>query len=607
MVSVRVLLSRGWPLLLVLLLPALVLGQQPTFRAGVELVRLDVSVVGANGAPVTDLTPSDFEVTVKGARRPVVSAQFLSAASAPAGDRAEPQPGDFSSNTDATGRLFLVVVDESRLVQSAGDQGKERPMIESLRDFIASLPPRDRVSVITIPMPTARVDFTNDSKVLRAAVDRIHAFAPTPTPRQAIDIARGEGGTTTLTGMPSATDALNNDFDNLVDTLCALAKAVTPVEGPKNLLLIAGRLPGGAGQLVTSQRFARAAAEARMKVYAIRYLAVPENAESGTGTNAGPEDPLTGFHMLAGMSGGAVFDAVARAKGVWEQVDRETQGSYVLGIDPPEGVAADTPLEVKVKVTRPGVTVRSRTQVVLPAARDRKDAKTAVRDALQLPRPATDLTVRLASYAARGAEASQLKTVVVAEVPGLAAGDAATWGYEIRSGGKPLANTIEPMAPGTRPGAVMTATTLAPGSYTLRFAVAAEDGRVGSVDHPLTVAPHGTPRVGFSDLFVGEAVNGRFQPRVTVDRSATDLVAFVEVYAASGQYDTIGVEFELEGPEGPVGGTFPATLSGSGAKRVAQASLPIQDLPQGTYRVKATVSDGDTAQGTVTRGVLLER
>jgi VWFA-related protein len=597
----RVLASRVL-LISLALCPIVLLGQPPTFRTAVELMRLDVTVVTDDGTPVADLSPADFEVTIKGAPRPVVSAQFLSAATATS-TAAAPQPGDFSSNAESGGRLFLVVIDEMSL-----QQGKERPLVEGLRDFVSDLGPRDRTAVLSIPGATARVDFTNDSSTLRAAVDRIRAWPPEGIAREPIRIDRGEGGTTTLAAPLTPAEQLSNDFDTMVDTLNALAVALTPVEGPKTLLLVSGRLPGGFGQLATSQQFARRAAEARMKVYAIRHIAVPGEAQSGTGSNDGPEDPLTGFHLLAGTSGGAVFDAVARAKGVFERIDRESSGSYVLGIEPPPGTAADSPLEVKVRVRRAGVTVRSRTQVLLPPERaTRKDPTLAVREALQQPRPATELSIRLASYAARGSDPALLKTIIAAEFPGLGNEEALTWGYEIRSGGKPVTNAIDRLAQGARPGALTTAVNLAPGTYSLRLAAATADGRLGGVDHTLVVAPHGTSRVGFSDVFVGEAVDGRFQPRISLGRDARECVTFVEVYASGGEDGTIGVEFEVEGADGPVGAAVPASLAGSGGKRLAQATLPIGGLDAGRYSVTATVRAGTEVIGTAQRSVLVER
>ncbi len=51
--------------------------QPPTFRSGVEVVLIDVTVVDRSGQPVGDLRPGDFTVIVDGKVRSVASAQFL--------------------------------------------------------------------------------------------------------------------------------------------------------------------------------------------------------------------------------------------------------------------------------------------------------------------------------------------------------------------------------------------------------------------------------------------------------------------------------------------------------------------------------------------------
>ena len=51
--------------------------QPPTFRAGVKVVRVDVSVTGSGDKPVTDLTAADFEVSEDGVPQKVDTAQFV--------------------------------------------------------------------------------------------------------------------------------------------------------------------------------------------------------------------------------------------------------------------------------------------------------------------------------------------------------------------------------------------------------------------------------------------------------------------------------------------------------------------------------------------------
>ena len=58
-------------------LAASLAAQAPTFKSGVEVVLIDVSVVDRTGRPVDDLAPADFTVTVDGKPRTVASAQFL--------------------------------------------------------------------------------------------------------------------------------------------------------------------------------------------------------------------------------------------------------------------------------------------------------------------------------------------------------------------------------------------------------------------------------------------------------------------------------------------------------------------------------------------------
>ncbi len=55
---------------------------RPTFRAEINLVEVSAVVTGEGDRPVTDLTRDDFEILEDGERRPIVSARFLSGATA---------------------------------------------------------------------------------------------------------------------------------------------------------------------------------------------------------------------------------------------------------------------------------------------------------------------------------------------------------------------------------------------------------------------------------------------------------------------------------------------------------------------------------------------
>jgi hypothetical protein len=51
--------------------------QTPTFRAGVDLIAVDVQVVASSGLPIGGLGPEKFQVAINGRPRKVVSAELL--------------------------------------------------------------------------------------------------------------------------------------------------------------------------------------------------------------------------------------------------------------------------------------------------------------------------------------------------------------------------------------------------------------------------------------------------------------------------------------------------------------------------------------------------
>jgi hypothetical protein len=60
---------------------------QPVFRAGVKLVLVDVTVTGHDEQPLTDLAPSDFELTEDGVPQTVEQATLVRLDGAARGDK----------------------------------------------------------------------------------------------------------------------------------------------------------------------------------------------------------------------------------------------------------------------------------------------------------------------------------------------------------------------------------------------------------------------------------------------------------------------------------------------------------------------------------------
>jgi VWFA-related protein len=93
--------------------------QRPTFRTGVELVRVDVVVLDADGQPVTDLTADDFVIFDRGQPRPVAS--FSEMARLGRAESPEPSPpvhipADVADNASVrSDRVIVLVIDDANL------------------------------------------------------------------------------------------------------------------------------------------------------------------------------------------------------------------------------------------------------------------------------------------------------------------------------------------------------------------------------------------------------------------------------------------------------------------------------------------------------------
>lgn len=591
--------------------------QQPTFRSGVDLIRLDVHVVGDDGTPVKDLTESDFEVKVNGKAAPVRALQFLDLARTERSASEEARYRDVSTNQESLrGRLTILVIDESSLPEDT------RPLMDSIAKYLKTLGPEDLTALIALPRPGLWHDFTRNTSEIEALLKRTSSRMtldrPAPFPIGAgprsgsVAIDRGEVPVGGATGVPSWMSSSPTEERDIFYALQTLARRLKTVAGPKTLILISSALPPSIG-LDDYHDFAKDAAAARLTIYVLRPHMFVASATGNVSAITLPFEGTTGIDFLAGLTGGVVLNAVARATGVVERIARETSGSYVIGVEPPQGIPRDKPLDVTVKVKRDGLTVRSPKQVVAPAAgstKPPKNAKGALGEVLRDPRLAADVPLRVTSYTAQGAEPNKIKTVIVAQVDE-PSGDARdlSWGFEVHDGDRIIADAFEKTkVKDAASGVLVTSASLPPGAYTLRFATLDDKGRRASVDHPLVTDLQQFSGLKLSDVFVGEAVDGHFQPRIALDASVQQLVTFVEVYGKeSKDFDNVSVEFALRGMDGANRGavrTKAKAVPGSN-KAMVQGALPLAHVGPGLYDVIATVLAGRQPLGAVEREIII--
>ena len=119
--------------------------ERPTFRSGVDVIEVDVTVIDGDGRPIPDVEASEFTVSIDGDPRNVVQAQFIwlrpPQESLP--PPLESQPIFYTSNTDQRrGRLIVIAVDEESI-----HFGEGRHVMRAAGEFVDQLTPLDRVEI----------------------------------------------------------------------------------------------------------------------------------------------------------------------------------------------------------------------------------------------------------------------------------------------------------------------------------------------------------------------------------------------------------------------------------------------------------------------------
>ena len=129
---------------------------------GRKTVVVPIVVRDQSGADVTDLSASSFEIQDKGKVQPVTKFELMKVGSA--GPDGKP-----------TQRFVAYVLDDMLVT----DLGDFRDMINAVRAHLASIPPDDRISVLTTSCKASRTDWTNDASKIQQI---LQSLPPNRTP-----------------------------------------------------------------------------------------------------------------------------------------------------------------------------------------------------------------------------------------------------------------------------------------------------------------------------------------------------------------------------------------------------------------------------------------
>jgi hypothetical protein len=507
--------------------------------------------------------------------------------------------------------------------------GYGKLVLDTAGKMLDALGPSDAAGLVLIP--GKGVELTREHARVREALTTLTGFAPKLFQRHVISIREAEAFQNVDRRVmaevierecrryePECPRDLRDESNQILteaqrritavlSTLSTLNARMQPLEAPKSIVLISAGLPVIQESLTYFTNLQRRVAETGTMMYVVQIEQPDTDASSQRMAGAGSlprGDLAAGLSTVAGVSGGRLFTSVGKATGIFERIQQELTSSYQLGVELQPQDADGQPHEIAVKLLRPGVTARSRKELV---ATNKPRALRNPVDALTHPTNFTELPLAVSAYSTRGEEAATLKVIFAVESLARTAA-VQSYAVSILKDGKPVfetADTTVQIAPNI--AHAVSAAQLAPGQYRFRASIVDAEGRAGSVDLPLGVGLRQAGTLQFSDLFIG-VEHERFVPLSHVPADAP-ISAFLELYTADpAVFEGIGVALELRrAGEDAVLARTAAKIATTNLerRRVAEGRIDSTSLAAGAYTVSAVVQNGAVPVAKVSRTVVV--
>jgi len=334
----------------------------PAFRAGVDILSLEASVVDDRGQPVANLQPSDFVAKVDGKPRRVISASFYGAVPATTIESMAPPladvPGHASNQTTAFGRTVVLVIDQESIRSGSG-----RTLLDTASRLLDALSPADAVGLLGLP--GIYVELTRDHERVRQALAKIAGTEPRPpweyyvSIEEAIAIVdrndqqvfnsvieRECKQTRDPMEARHCRDALilqsrqlvtmsRQQLQRTMTALTSVADKLRLIRGPKEMVLISGGIPYEDEWLFYYRDFARKAAEAQIVMYTVHLdqAALDASEAKPIASPFSGREMTQGLMSIASMTGGSYFGAVGRAGGIFTRIAQDLNNFYLVGVE----------------------------------------------------------------------------------------------------------------------------------------------------------------------------------------------------------------------------------------------------------------------------------
>ena len=599
--------------------------QPPVFRSGIDVIVVETHVADKDGAIAKGLTPADFQVTIGGRPREIVSAELVEHESAPA----VPADPDISTNVvRGAARTILLVVDQASL------RVEGRPVLETTKKWVSTLGPGDRVGLVSLP-GGPRVEFTTEhqrivdmlSKITTApAVKSLPATLRNVSIWEGLRISEGDtfvqqtvlqrecrGRDPACPGdvqMAASDIALDAQYrvQAVLGPLRALMQGLRVLPGPKHVLLLSSGWP--ISERVVAAEMSSIAAEAALSNATVHSF-TKEDWALAAATSRPSTTPaqdrmllMSTVETLSGATGGQsaqLFDDGAVA---FKALSEGLTGYYRLGVKALPEDLDGRPRNIGVKLTRPGLVLGAYRKVMAGAKIETppSDPTEAMQAAAGRAALTTDLDLRCTSYVLHdeGNGRDTVRVMVVGDVARAAAGPARTLAIIYDLEGNPVANGGERLD--ITAGAVsrfQAVLKVKPGNYRLRVALRDADGRIGTIERGIEAR---WVKVGLAETTglvlyrLGARAGSQPEPLFDAVSVGDRVVAQLALGVKAGDVPTrVLLMLTKTGEAAPLL-TKNATIGQTPAGvTLAQEALSAALLTPGRYTLAATVQPGSTA------------
>lgn len=539
----------------------------PVFRANVDAVELDVFVADQQGNPVTDLTAADFQVEEDDVRQDITSFSLVDIPlrSSPPASGAEP---DVQTNTRPLGRLFVFAID---------NLGAALRARYHLRRFVEDhFGPHDVGALVYLTIGQARntQDFTGNTRLLLRAID---------------NIMPGEGGQL----IESRSTLISSTQPNFLggprtrmESLRALTESLAQIRGRRKVVFYITQglgmdvfdaldHHGGTRSIAFDDMHAALSAATRGNI------AIYPVDPSGLGGELALTEIVDLRAMAYATGGEAIVNTNSIRVGL-ERIVRDNSTYYVIGYASTNNRREGRFRDVRVRVSRPGLTVRTRNGYLEPQRKAPKPATTTIAAlptalAKAIEQPLADGSVPMTVFATPYRTGDRRASVLIAqEFDASALGvtqtaDVAGATVAVSADGKIYGGTYEfrPVTVSSGGGTTVRLVSeiqVPSGRYQLRVAGGTKD-RAGSVMYDLEVPEYGKTPLALSGLAltapadaatVDLSTRARTLPGAVTTRrefaAAETLTVYTEVYdnVRKAPAHTVDLKVELRATDGRV-------------------------------------------------------